>query len=414
MTMRDESGGGAALRAFLPMLLCGCLIAAATMGVRSAFGLFTDPLILDKGWTREDYALAMALQNLCWGIGTPLAGTIVDRFGPVPAFAGGGLLYALGLGLLPFAGSPLEMLLTGGVMVGFGQGAASHFIVLSAFARRLPATHRPWALGIGTAAASFGQFAFVPLGQAVIDLHGWSTAALALAAMLATVPLLGLVFLRPGRVATAGTARADRLPALAAVRWAFSHPSYLWLFTGFFVCGFQLAFITTHLPAYLVDRGSSAAVASWGLALVGLVNIAGSYLAGVWGGRYSKKNMLCAIYLARGLAIAWFVLAPASTAGVLLFGAAMGALWLTTVPLTSGLVATFFGPRYMATLFGFVFLSHQVGAFLGVYLGGAVFARTGSYDLVWGICIALSLFAALVNFPIREQASRPFAALSAA
>jgi len=302
------------------------------------------------------------------------------------------------------------MLLTGGVMVGFGQGAASHFIVLSAFARRLPATHRPWALGIGTAAASFGQFAFVPLGQAVIDLHGWSTAALALAAMLATVPLLGLVFLRPGRVATAGTARADRLPALAAVRWAFSHPSYLWLFTGFFVCGFQLAFITIHLPPYLGDVGADPSLAAWAIGVVGLFNIVGSYLSGLLSGRMPKRLLLSLIYFFRGLAIAHFLVLPVTPVTVLAFAAVMGLLWLSTVPPTSDLIAAMFGTGNIATLFGLVFLSHQVGSFLGVWLGGVLYEATGSYDAVWWLTVALAMFAALVHLPISERpAPRPAA-----
>lgn len=398
--------------ALVVTLVAACAISLLSFGVRNAFGLLTTPLAGELQVPREVYSTALAIQNLCWGLAQPFAGYVSDRWGSRRVLVTGALLYLLGIAGMVFARDPLMLHATAGVLVGLGMGGASFTTAVAALGRLMPEAHRSWALGLGTAAGSLGQFVVVPLTQAVIDFGGWSSGAWFMAACMAAA-LLAAFFVGSGRSAAPAPAAAGA-EGWRMLAVAFRHPSYLLLVAGFFVCGFQLAFITTHLPAYLVDRGSSAAVASWGLALVGLVNIAGSYLAGVWGGRYSKKNMLCAIYLARGLAIAWFVLAPASTAGVLLFGAAMGALWLTTVPLTSGLVATFFGPRYMATLFGFVFLSHQVGAFLGVYLGGAVFARTGSYDLVWGICIALSLFAALVNFPIREQASRPFAALSAA
>lgn len=391
-------------RGFVPMILCGCLIAAATMGVRSGFGLFTDPLILDKGWTRDSYALAMAIQNIFWGIGTPLAGIFVDRIGPVPVFAAGGLLYALGLALMPFTTTPLDLHLTAGVMVGLGQGASSHFVVLAVFSRRLPEAERPWALGIGTAAASLGQFAFVPLGQVLIDLHGWSIAALVLAATLATVPLLGAVYARPVAVG-AGSApkRPDTLPTWQAMRWAFGHASYVWLFTGFFVCGFQLAFITIHLPPYLNDVGAGASLAAWAIGVVGLFNIAGSYYAGALSSRMPKRLLLSLIYLGRGLAIALYVLLPVSATSTLVFAAVMGLLWLSTVPPTSGLIAAMFGTGNIATLFGLVFLSHQVGSFLGVWLGGVLYNVTGAYTAVWWLTVALGMFAALVHLPIKER-----------
>jgi MFS family permease len=390
------------------MILCGCLIAAVTMGLRSAFGLFTDPLVLDKGWTREIYALAMAIQNLCWGIGTPLAGVFVDRIGPARVFAVGGALYALGLALMPFSATPLELQLTAGVMVGLGQGASSHFIVLAVFSRRLPEEHRPWALGIGTAAASLGQFAFVPLGQILIDLHGWSTAALALAAAVAVVPVLGAVCARP-REKVAATTRMDTLPTLQAVRWAFGHGSYLWLFTGFFVCGFQLAFITIHLPPYLNDVGVGSSIAAWAIGVVGLFNIAGSYYAGILSGRLPKRSLLSLIYLGRAIALALYVLLPVSVASTIVFAAVMGLLWLSTVPPTSALISAMFGTGNIATLFGLVFLSHQVGSFLGVWLGGVLYAATGSYAAVWWLTVALSLFAAVVHLPISERPAPRFA-----
>jgi MFS family permease len=390
------------------MILCGCWIAAATMGVRSGFGLFTDPLILDKGWTRETYALAMAIQNLCWGIGTPLAGVFVDRIGPARVFAVGGILYALGLALMPFSVTPLELQLTAGVLVGLGQGASSHFIVLAVFSRQLPEQHRPWALGIGTAAASLGQFAFVPLCQALIDLHGWSTAALALSAAVGLVPFLGAVYARP-QAPRSAPARSDRLPTWQAVRWAFGHRSYLWLFTGFFVCGFQLAFITIHLPPYLNDVGAGASLAAWAIGVVGLFNIAGSYYSGILSGRLPKRSLLSLIYFGRGIAIALYVLLPVSATSTIVFAAAMGLLWLSTVPPTSALVAAMFGTGNIATLFGLVFLSHQVGSFLGVWLGGVLYEATGSYAAMWWLTVALALFAALVHLPISERPAPRFA-----
>lgn len=404
MTSVQETSRLDALRArgFMAMILCGCLIAAATMGVRSGFGLFTDPLILDKGWTRETYSLAMAIQNLCWGIGTPLAGIFVDRIGPVPVFAVGGALYALGLALMPFSVTPLELHLSAGAMVGLGQGASSQFIVISVFARQVTEQQRPWALGIGTAAASLGQFVFVPLGQVLIDRYGWSTAALVLAAIIGAVPFLGSVFARP-RARRTASIRSDTLPTLQAVRWAFGHRSYVLLIAGFFVCGFQLAFITIHLPPYLNDIGAGASLAAWAIGVIGLFNIVGSYYSGVLSGRLPKRLLLSLLYVGRGIAIALYILLPVSVASTIVFAATMGVLWLSTVPLTSGLVLCMFGTGNIATLFGLVFLSHQVGSSLGVWLGGVLYETTGSYTVVWWLTVGLSMFAALVHLPISER-----------
>lgn len=395
-------------RALWLLLACGCLISLLSFGVRSTFGLFTDPLSSARGWGRESFAFAIALQNLFWGLGQPLAGVIADRFGAMRVIVVGGLLYAGGLALMASATSPAGLTWSAGLMVGIGMAGASHNTVLAAFGRMVPAHRRSWALGLGTAAGSLGQFLVVPAGQAFIVAYGWDSAALLLAAAMALVPCLALAFRGDGAVAEPATAAAapPRTSTLAALREAFGHRSYLLLLAGFFVCGFQLAFVTVHLPPYLVDRGLGGSVASWSIAMVGLFNIAGAYLSGVLGGRYSKKWLLSAIYASRALAIAWLLLAPATPANVLLFGAVMGAMWLSTVPLTSGLVAVMFGTRHMATLFGFVFFSHQVGSFLGVWLGGAAYAATGSYDLVWWLAAALSVFAALVHLPIQERAAR--------
>lgn len=393
-------------------LLAACLISLLSFGVRGAFGLFTAPLTRELGVSREVYSIAIAIQNLVWGITQPLAGMVADRYGARRVLVLGALLYALGIAGLAFASTPMQIYLTAGVLAGVGMGGASFVTVLAALGRAMPESHRSWALGLGTAAGSLGQFMIVPLTQAVIGLDGWRSGAWTLAAAIALV--LVVAFLIRGDKPTpqlAGTRQASNVEILGM---AFRHPSYLLLVAGFLVCGFQLAFVTTHFPAYLSDKGLGAGVASWALGMVGLFNVVGAYLAGVWGGRHSKKNLLAVLYFGRALVILLFVLTPVTTTSVLMFGATMGLLWLSTVPLTSGLVATFFGTRYMATLFGVVFLSHQIGSFLGVYLGGYLFERTGSYDLVWWGCIGLSLFAGVINLPIRERQSQPFSQLVAA
>jgi len=397
-------------------LAAACAISLLSFGVRAAFGLFTAPLSADVGISREVYALAIAIQNLAWGLTQPFAGFITDRFGPRRVMVGGAVLYSLGLVGLVFASTPMQIYATAGVLVGVGMGGASFTTAVAALGRLMPESHRSWALGLGTAAGSLGQFAIVPVTQAVIEAGGWRAGAWWMAAAVALIVLAALFVRGPSSegessTAAAGAPAAGHLQVLAT---AFAHPSYLLLVFGFFVCGFQLAFITTHFPAYLLDRGVAGTVASWSIAMVGLFNVIGAYLAGVLGGRHSKKWLLSAVYWARGLVLLAFVLTPMSTASILLFGAGMGLLWLTTVPLTSGLVATFFGTRYMATLFGFVFLSHQVGSFFGVYAGGYYFERTGSYDAVWWLCIGLSIFAAVVNLPIRERMSSRFGRLVAA
>jgi MFS family permease len=391
-------------------LLAGCVISLMSFGVRGAYGLFTDPLTREMGITREIWAIAIAIQNLCWGIAQPLAGVIADRWGARRVLLMGAVAYALGVVGLVFASTPMQLYLTAGVLTGLGMGGASFITVVAAFGRAMPDTHRSWAMGLGTAAGSLGQFVIVPLVQAAMGAGGtWRTGAWVMAAAIATVVLAAL-FVRGDRP-TPRPATQVAATGGQILGTAFAYPSYLLLVAGFFVCGFQLGFITTHLPAYLSDKGQSASVASWGLAMVGLFNVIGAYMAGVWGGRHSKKALLAGIYFTRAAVLLMFVLMPLSTYSVLLFGAAMGLLWLSTVPLTSGLVATFFGTRYMATLFGIVFFSHQVGSFAGVYMGGYLYERTGSYDVVWWWSIGLSVFAGLVNLPIRESRSQPFSRL---
>lgn len=393
-------------------LLAACLISLLSFGVRSAFGLFTDPLTREFGISREVYAIAIAIQNIAWGVAQPLAGLIADRQGSRRVLLLGGALYVLGIAGLVFATTPTAIYLTAGLLTGIGMGGASYITVLAALGRAMPESHRSWALGLAAAAGSLGQFVIVPLTQAVIGAGGWRSGAWMLAG--ATALILLATFLvrgdRPAARLTGERGVSGREVLVTAMR----HPSYILLMLGFFVCGFQLAFITTHLPAYLIDKALGANVASWAIGMVGLFNVPGAYLAGVWGGRYSKKNLLAGVYFGRAAAMLLFMLLPVSTMNVLLFGAAMGLLWLSTAPLTSGLVATFFGTRYMATLFGLVFFSHQIGSFLGVYLGGHLFAITGSYDIVWWCCIGLSVFAGLVNLPISEGQSQPFNRLTAA
>jgi MFS family permease len=400
--------GAAVGRPLVLILVCGCLISLVTFGVRSSFGLFTWPISTTYGWSREIFALAMAIQNLAWGIGQPLGGALADRFGPARVLAGGGLLYSFGLALMAIGTTPGALHLSAGVLVGFGMGGASYIIVLAALGKLVPPERRSWALGLGTAAGSFGQFLIVPLGQACIAAYGWQVTALLMAGLAATVPLLASAFTGARPAPT-----IDAVPELgfaATLRAAFGHRSYLLLLAGFFVCGFQLAFVTIHLPPYLTDRGIDASLAAWAIALIGLFNIVGAYVAGVLGARHSNRLLLCAIYVGRAAVTALFMTLPITPASVLLFAALMGVLWLSAVPPTSGLIATMFGTRYMATLFGIVFLNHQVGSFTGVWLGGWLFERTGSYDVVWWLSVVLSLAAALVHLPIAERPAPRFAA----
>ncbi|MDP6811779.1 MAG: MFS transporter, partial [Alphaproteobacteria bacterium] len=377
------------------VLLAGCLIALLGLGIRAGFGLFLAPMSVDLGWGREIFALAIAIQNLIWGIGQPFAGMIADRYGSGRVLAGGGALYGLGVYIMAQASSPLTLHLSAGVLVGLGLAGASFAVVLAALGRVVPEEQRTLAFGIATAAGSLGQFLIVPLGQAFLSAHGWSVALVILAGLAALiVPTAGAL---KGRPLVPATVQPQSMRQ--ALSEAAGHSGYLYLTAGFFVCGFHVTFIGTHLPAYITDRGLPPEAGAWALALLGLFNVAGCIVAGILGNRHRKKNLLSLIYLARAVAIALFVMAPISLASILAFAAAVGFLWLSTVPLTSAIVAQVFGPRYMATLFGIVFLSHQLGAFLGVWLGGYLFDATGSYDVVWWIGVGLGLFAALVHLP---------------
>ena len=368
------------------VIVCGCLIALVTFGVRASFGLFTEPISIARGWEREVFALAIAIQNLLWGLGQPVAG--------------GAVLYTAGTALMAVSTSALTLNLTGGVLIGLGLSGASFTIVIAAFSRLVSAERRSWAIGLATATGSLGQFIFAPLGQAFVAAYGWATALVLLAGFIAMVPALALALSGGGGPPSE---EEDDLPMRAALRQAFGHSSYALLAAGFFVCGFHVAFITTHLPPYLTDLGLSAGLAAWSIGFVGLFNIVGSYSAGILGTRHSPRLLLSGIYLGRAVVITLFLLVPVGPVTVVLFAAAMGVLWLSTVPLTSALVATFFGTRHMGTLFGFVFLSHQVGAFIGVWLGGAIESATGSYDAMWWASVALGLIAAALHVPIVER-----------
>jgi MFS family permease len=405
----DRSSG--ASRAPLLVILCGCAIACLTFGPRATSGLFLTPISDANGWGRDVFAMSFAIQNLLWGIGQPFAGAVADRFGARPVLAAGGLLYAAGLALMPFSTTPGAMHISAGAFVGFALSGASFSIVIGAFGKLLPPEWRTMGFGFATAAGSFGQFLFTPLAATLIASVGWRTTLLIFAALMLLVLPLSLALATP-KTTDAGqtTAGADQTLG-QALGEAFSTPSYWLLVVGFFTCGFHLAFVTAHLPPFLIDNGVSVAIGGWTLALIGLFNIVGSLSSGALSGRLPKRHILAAIYFARALLIAGFVFTPVTSTSALLFGAGIGLLWLSTIPPTSGLVATMFGPRYMTMLYGIVFLSHQIGSFIGVWLGGVVYEATGNYDLVWKLAIGLSIMSGLVNLPIRE---RPVARLASA
>jgi MFS family permease len=388
------------------MLICGCLIGLISFGTRSSFGLFVDPISGPAGFNfgRESFAIAIALQNLFWGIGQPIAGALSDKFGPWRVIAVGGLLFAAGLALMTVSSDPTSFSLTAGILIGLGMSGAGHNTVIAAFGQIMPVERRPWAMGLATAMASLGQFMVVPLGQAFIDAYGWMVAILILAVAMATTPALALALRTKTKGAVSPPPTTSTANSFAeSLRQAFGHSSYWLLLGGFFVCGFQLAFITVHFPPYLSDMGMSATTASWGLAMIGLFNVIGSYMSGPLSARWSRKSLLSVIYLSRAIVITIFLLVPLSTASVLIFGAAMGVLWLSTVPPTAQLVGVMFGNRYLSMLFGFVFLSHQIGGFFGVLLGGIIFSATGSYSPIWWGGVVLAVIASILHLPIREQ-----------
>ena len=386
------------------IVLCGCLIALITFGPRASAGLFQIPMTVEYGWGRDVFSLAIAIQNLLWGVGQPFAGAVADRCGAFRVLCGGALLYALGLVVMAYATSPGLMHLGAGFLIGFGLSGCSFNLVLGAFSKLLPEQWRPMAFGAGTAAGSFGQFLFPPIGNVLIDSLGWHQALVVFAGtVLLVMPLALALATRPGAAGASGPAALPNQSIRQALSEAFQHRSYVLLVLGFFTCGFQLAFITAHLPAYLKDAGLSAAIGGWTLAVIGLANAFGSLASGWLSTRMAKRWLLAWIYFGRSIAIAAFILLPASPVTAIAFGVSIGLLWLSTVPPTSSLVMLMFGTRYMAMLYGFTFFSHQVGGFLGVWLGGRMYEAYGSYTPVWWLSIALGIASALINLPIKEQ-----------
>ena len=392
------------VRAKLPIfaISCACLISLLAFGPRSAMGFFQLPMLQDTGWDRTTFGMAMALQNLCWGLGQPLFGIIADKFGTWRVMALGALLYASGLLVMAIAPSPIWLHVGGGILLGLGVAACSFGVVLASIARLVSAEKRSFAFGLGTAAGSAGMFLFAPISQGLIDALGWSDGLITLAIIMLAIPLLAIPL--RGNSSTSKIAAAEfKQSAGDALREAFAHKSYLLLICGFFVCGFQVAFIAAHFPAYISDLGIAARWAVVGISLIGFFNIIGSLAAGVLGQHYSKPMLLVWIYISRSIVVSAFLLIPASPATVVIFAIAMGLLWLSTVGPTNALVAGMFGTRYLGMLGGVVFLSHQVGSFLGVWMGGFLYDIYGSYDGVWWLGVALGLFAAAVHWPIREQ-----------
>ncbi len=401
-------------RRFSPeaIIIVGCLIGLLTFGPRSAVGAFQSDILRDNGWTRDIFSFAIALQNLLWGVGQPFAGAVADRFGTVRVLTFGALLYAVGLALMAWSTTPLVFDLSAGVLIGFGLSGCSFNLVLGAFGKLLPESKRSMAYGFGTAAGSFGQFLFSPLAVALIQSFGWRTTTLLFGLlMLATAPLARVLATPPASAApvhpVAGLTR--ELTMKETLAQAFSHRSYVLLVIGFFTCGFQLAFVTTHFQIYLRDLNMSAQIGGWAFAVIGIFNVVGSLSAGWLGNRMPRRYILSFIYFARAVSTALFIFLPASVPSVFLFAAVTGLLWLSTVPPTSSLVGVMFGTRYLAMLYGFAFFSHQVGGFLGVLLGGVLYEKTGSYQIVWLLSIALGVVSGLINLPISERAA-PIAA----
>lgn len=384
----------------LLLLICGSLIVSLSMGLRHTFGLFLQPMTQDLAWTREAFSFAIALQNLVWGAATPFAGWLADRFGAGKVLVVGGLLYTLGLVLMAYSTDPGSFSFSAGVLVGLGLSGTTFSVVYGAVGRAVSAEKRAGALAIVGAAGSFGQFMLVPVGQNLLTGIGWLQTLLVFALAAALIAPLAAGAAERAHHEPVGTPRQSTAEAL---REAFGQRSFWLLTLGFFVCGFQVVFIGAHLPSYVLDKGLPPGVGMLALALIGLFNIFGTYGFGALGGRFSKKYLLSIIYLTRSAVIAVFLILPLSPLSVAVFAAAMGFLWLGTVPLTNGLVAQIFGVRYLAMLSGFVFFSHQVGSFLGVWLGGLLYDKTGSYNLVWLICIALGGVAALLNLPVDER-----------
>ena len=396
----------------MQVLLCGAAIVTLSMGIRHGFGLWLQPITMERGWTRETFAFALAVQNLTWGVAGLFAGMVADRFGAYRVLVAGSLIYGLGLVTMALAPTPVAFTLTAGVLLGIAQAGTTYAVVYGVIGRNIDPSQRSWAMGVTAAAGSFGQFLMLPVesaliggvnwgGLAAFDGLGWQQALFVLGGVaLLIVPLAIGLKERPLDHASGGVHQS----IVQALREAFGYRSFQLLMAGYFVCGFQVVFIGVHLPSYLKDHGLSPQVATTALALIGLFNVIGTYAAGSLGQRHPKRLILSTIYLLRSVAIAAFLLAPLTPWSVYIFSAVMGALWLSTVPPTNAMVAQMFGVRHFSMLSGFIFLSHQLGSFLGAWLGGKLYDATGNYDVVWAIAVALGVFAALVNLPVRETA----------
>lgn len=384
------------------LLMCGAAIVTLSMGTRHAFGLWLLPVIEANNWGRETFSFAAAVQNIAWGFAGIFSGMVADKFGAFRVVIAGGILYALGLVGMAHATTPTLFALTCGVMLGVAQAGTTYAVIYGVIGRNISPERRSWAMGVTAAAGSFGQFLMVPAAGYLIRSIGWQHALEMLG--LATLLIIPLAWgLREANF-TKGTAPKRDQTIAQAVKEAFAYRSFQWLMAGYFVCGFQVVFIGVHMPSYLKDQNLPAEVASYSLALIGLFNVFGTYASGVLGQKWLKKNILAFIYFARAVVIAIFLVVPLSPASVYVFSAVMGLLWLSTVPPTNAAVAQIFGVAHLSMLSGFVFFSHQIGSFLGVWLGGYFFDKTGSYDVVWYIAIALGVAAAMINLPIKEHA----------
>ena len=383
------------------IILCGCTIALISFGIRSAMGFFQIPMLNDTGWSFTTFGLAMAIQNLAWGIGQPVFGAFADKYGAWRTLAAGGLIYALGLFLMGTADAPIWLHIGGGVLVGLGVSAGSFGIILSVFARNVTPEKRSFVFGVGTAAGSAGMFLFAPISVAMIEQFGWSHSLVLLSVLMLVVPVLAAP-LYGNSQSSANAAAEYEQTAGEALKEALAHPSYQLLMAGFFVCGFHVAFIAAHFPAYIDDIGIDASYAGYAIAIIGFLNIFGSLASGALGQKHSKPYMLTILYLCRSIAFAAFLLLPQTPLSVLLFSAALGFLWLSTVPPTNALVAVFFGTRHLGMLGGLVFFTHQIGSFVGVYLGGYMRDVYGSFDVVWWLGVLLGIVAAILHWPIKE------------
>jgi MFS family permease len=391
------------------VLACGAAIVTLSMGIRHGFGLWLQPITQAQGWTRETFAFALAIQNLAWGCFGIFAGMMADRFGAFRVLVVGSLMYGVGLAGMALAPNALIFTLTAGVLIGAAQAGTTYAVIYGVIGRQIDPAKRSWAMGVAAAAGSFGQFLMVPVEGFLISGLGWQQALLTLGVFVLLIGPLALGMREPGFAGGAAPHREQTI--LQALREAFKYPSFQLLMAGYFVCGFQVVFIGVHMPSYLKDKGLSPQVASYALALIGLFNVFGTYIAGSLGQKLARRKILASIYLGRSIAIAVFLWAPLTPLSVYVFASVMGLLWLSTVPPTNATVAQIFGVAHLSMLGGFVFFSHQIGSFMGVWLGGLLYDRTGSYDIVWYISIALGIFAAIVNLPVREAPiARPVAA----